>query len=67
MVGIVGEYYTIMEPFSNHYIEKELAQGIVVDRWMNVSNSLLHRPVKKLESISRIMQNMIWVLLVCTL
>jgi len=48
MVGIVGEYYTIMEPFSNHYIEKELAQkGIVVDRWMNVSNSLLHRPVKK--------------------
>ncbi|WP_420828390.1 2-hydroxyacyl-CoA dehydratase [Dehalobacterium formicoaceticum] len=47
-VGIVGEYYTIMEPFSNHYMEKELAQmGIVVDRWMNVTNSLLHRPQKK--------------------
>lgn len=47
-VGIVGEYYTIMEPFSNHYIEKELAQmGIVVDRWMNITNSLLHRPEKK--------------------
>ncbi|WP_352419778.1 2-hydroxyacyl-CoA dehydratase [Proteiniborus sp.] len=47
-VGIVGEYYTIMEPFSNHYIEKELAQmGIVVDRWMNITNSILHRPEKK--------------------
>lgn len=47
-VGIVGEYYTIIEPFSNHYIEKELAQmGIVVDRWMNITNSLLHRPEKK--------------------
>jgi len=49
-VGIVGEYYTIMEPFSNHYIEKELAQmGIVVDRWMNITNSLLHRPDKKVK------------------
>jgi predicted nucleotide-binding protein (sugar kinase/HSP70/actin superfamily) len=47
-VGIIGEYYTIMEPFSNHYIEKELAQmGIVVDRWMNVTNSLFHRPEKE--------------------
>ena len=47
-VGIVGEYYTIMEPFTNHYMEKELAQmGIVVDRWMNITNSLLHRPEKK--------------------
>ena len=41
-VGIIGEYYTIMEPYSNHFIEKELAKmGIVVDRWMNISNSLL--------------------------
>ncbi len=41
-VGILGEYYTIMEPFSNHFIEKELAKmGIVVDRWMNISNSLI--------------------------
>ena len=48
-VGIVGEYYTIMEPFSNHYIEKELAQmGIVIDRWLNVSNTLLHFPKKKI-------------------
>lgn len=49
-VGIIGEYYTIMEPFSNHYIEKELAQkGIVVDRWLNVTNSLLRRSGKKIK------------------
>ena len=49
-VGIIGEYYTIMEPFSNHYIEKELAQmGIVIDRWLNVSHSLLHYPDKKIK------------------
>jgi len=42
-VGIIGEYYTIMEPFSNHHIEKELAKmGAVVDRWMNISHSVLH-------------------------
>lgn len=49
-VGIIGEYYTIMEPFSNHYLEKELARrGIIVDRWLNVSNTLLHYPKKKMK------------------
>lgn len=43
-VGIIGEYYTIMEPFSNHFIEKELAtMGIVVDRWMNITNSVFNK------------------------
>lgn len=47
--GIIGEYYTIMEPFSNHYIEKELAKmGIVIDRWLNLSNTLLHKPQKNI-------------------
>ena len=47
-VGIVGEYYTIMEPFSNHFIEKELAKkGIVIYRWMNVTNSILHNNGKE--------------------
>lgn len=47
-IGIVGEYYTIMEPFSNHFIEKELAKkGIVIYRWMNVSNSVIHNDGKK--------------------
>lgn len=49
-VGIVGEYYTIMEPFSNHFIEKELAKmGIVVDRWMNITNSVIHPPEKEVK------------------
>lgn len=47
-VGVIGEYYTIMVPFSNHYIEKELAKkGVVVDRWMNLSNSLFHNRSKE--------------------
>lgn len=49
-VGVIGEYYTIMEPFSNHYIEKELARmGIVVDRWMNITNSMFRRRRKKIK------------------
>jgi predicted nucleotide-binding protein (sugar kinase/HSP70/actin superfamily) len=53
-VGIVGEYYTIMVPFSNHYVEKELAKmGMVVDRWMNVSNSVLHNRFKEQSKRSR--------------
>ena len=36
-VGIVGELYTLMEPFSNFYIEKQLARdGIAVSRVMGV-------------------------------
>lgn len=37
-VGIVGELFTLMEPFSNYYLEKRLAQsGISVSRRMSVS------------------------------
>lgn len=43
-VGMIGEYYTIMEPFSNHFMEKELAKkGIVITRRMNISNSIFFR------------------------
>jgi predicted nucleotide-binding protein (sugar kinase/HSP70/actin superfamily) len=39
-----------MVPFSNHYVEKELAKmGMEVDRWMNVSNSVLHNPSDKIK------------------
>ncbi len=52
-VGFVGEYFTIMETFSNHEIERKLAQmGVEVHRWMNLSNSVLlcpeERTLKKL-------------------
>lgn len=37
-VGLVGELYTLMEPFSNFYIEKQLAKNnILVSRKMSVS------------------------------
>lgn len=53
-VGVIGEYYTIMEPFSNHFIEKELAlMGIVVDRWMNISHTTLTNPKKEKEKKSK--------------
>lgn len=37
-VGIIGELYTIMEPFSNYFIEKSLASfNMSVKRYTNVS------------------------------
>lgn len=48
-VGVVGEYYSIMDPFANHYIEIELASmGIVIERWLNVTNSLIQYPEKQI-------------------
>jgi len=53
-VGLLGEYYTIMEPFSNHFIERELASmGMVVDRWMNISHTTLTNPKKEKERKSK--------------
>ncbi len=49
-VGIIGEYYTIMDEYSNHYMEKELAKrGIVIERWMNISNTLFHNYEKEIK------------------
>lgn len=46
-VGIVGELYTLMEPFSNFEIEKLLAkEGIVVSRIMGLHFLLLGRKAK---------------------
>jgi predicted nucleotide-binding protein (sugar kinase/HSP70/actin superfamily) len=44
-VGIVGEFYTAMDAFSNLDLERKLAQfGVEVHRWMNVSHRMLHYP-----------------------
>lgn len=44
-VGIVGEFYLLMEPYSNYYIEKKLAKfGIEVKRYLNLSYSLFRQP-----------------------
>lgn len=54
-VGMVGDYYTVQEPFSNYYMEKELAEmGMEIYRDMNFTNTLVknkwkvrHRYAKK--------------------
>lgn len=49
-VGIIGELYTIMEPFANYYLEKELASyNIEITRFTNVEYLLFQkrRKIKK--------------------
>lgn len=46
-VGMVGELYLLMEPFSNFFMEKELAKhGIEVKRNMNVNYLLFNKEHK---------------------
>lgn len=46
-VGIVGELYSQMEPFSSFFIEKELAEkGIMVDRFIDLSYLLIKKPLQ---------------------
>lgn len=47
-VGIVGEFYTAMDQFSNFEVEMKLAQmGVEIHRWMNITNRFLHYPGEK--------------------
>jgi len=42
-VGVVGELYVVMEPFSNFYVERELAKrGVEVHRFITVSEMISH-------------------------
>lgn len=46
-VGIIGELYTLMEPFSNYYLETELAKfNIEVKRYTNVHYLLFEKSKK---------------------
>lgn len=46
-VGIIGELYTIMEPFANYYLEKELARNnIEITRYTNASYLLFEKGKK---------------------
>lgn len=48
-VGIIGEYFTVLDPESNHHVEKKLAKmGAEVHRWMTLSNSVVVCPEKGL-------------------
>lgn len=50
-VGVVGELYVVMEPFSNYFVEKELAKkGIQVTRFITVTY-LFHKNKKKKQTI----------------
>ena len=43
-VGVVGELYVLMEPFSNYFLEKELASyGMEVHRFITLSHLLKKR------------------------
>ena len=50
-VGIVGEFYTVMDAFANLNLEQKLADmGVEVHRWMNMTNHLFrYGDVKNLE------------------
>lgn len=42
-VGFVGEFYVVLEPFSNFFIEKELAKfGVEIHRPLTIGGSILH-------------------------
>ncbi len=42
-VGVVGEFFTAMDPFANLDLEQKLADmGVEVYRWMNMTNHLFH-------------------------
>lgn len=52
-VGVIGELYTLMEPFSNYYLEKELASfNIEIKRFTNV-NYLLFKNKKTIKKALR--------------
>lgn len=47
-VGIIGEYFTAMDDFSNDGLEQALADmGVEVHRWMNLTNRNIHYPGEK--------------------
>lgn len=47
-IGIIGELYTIMEPFANYYLERELASyNIEIKRFTNVHYLLFEKKKKK--------------------
>lgn len=48
-VGVIGEYYTAVDAFSNLNLEQKLADmGVEVHRWMSVTNRNLHYHGKNL-------------------
>jgi predicted nucleotide-binding protein (sugar kinase/HSP70/actin superfamily) len=46
-IGIIGDYFTVMDPFSNLHLEQKLADlGAEVHRLMNITNDMLRNTEK---------------------
>ncbi len=57
-VGVVGELYVLMEPFSNHFVERELAKrGVEVHRFVTVSAMIDHAGRKKHAYLDRMIEH----------
>lgn len=53
-VGMVGDYYTVQEPFSNYFMEKELAKmGMEIYRDMNLTNTIVHNKWHQRHKVSK--------------
>ena len=53
-IGIIGDYYTVMDPFSNLEIEQKLADmGVEVHRLMNITNDMLRNSEKNKQATIR--------------
>lgn len=53
-VGVIGELYTLMEPFSNYYLEKTLASfNIEVKRFTNVNYLLFTNKKEKKKALRK--------------
>lgn len=49
-VGVVGEFYTAMDPFSNRNLEEKLTKmGVEVHRYLNITNRLFNYDKKALK------------------
>ena len=53
-IGIIGDYYTVMDPFSNLELEQKLADmGVEVHRLMNITNDMLRNSEKNKQASVR--------------
>ena len=53
-VGMVGDYYTVQEPFSNYFMERELAKmGMEIYRKMNFTSTIIHSQYEKRTKLAK--------------
>jgi len=53
-VGVIGELYTLMEPFSNYYLEKTLASyNVSVKRFTNVNYLLFNNKKERKKALKK--------------